>query len=320
MKRFNNILLVAKALKEQPLALDAALMLAEQSTANITVLLVLPPLNAFHLIKKDRSQQDIEQAYIQHHLNQLLAWVGRQQYNAEIRCKVVIGTEFIEIIRSVLRNQHDLVIKTAEPVSWIKRLFGSTDMHLLRKCPCPLWLLKPDIAPHYNKVVANVDIQQSDSVAEPSLNQQIIEMASAFAIHNNAEFYILNAWQPEPAGMVLMWCDNPEQAEAEFNQSVYQSQQTAMTKFKNQTIAWLGQQAFDFTKPQFELLRGEPTKILTERISKIAPGLVIMGTVARTGIAGLLIGNTAEAMLEQLDCSVLAIKPRGFITPVTLDE
>jgi hypothetical protein len=149
-------------------------------------------------------------------------------------------------------------------------------MHLLRKCPCPLWLLKPDIAPHYNKVVANVDIQQSDSVAEPSLNQQIIEMASAFAIHNNAEFYILNAWQPEPAGMVLMWCDNPEQAEAEFNQSVYQSQQTAMTKFKNQTISWLGQQAFDFTKPQFELLRGEPTKILTERISKIAPGLSLL--------------------------------------------
>jgi len=320
MKRFNNILLVAKALQEQPLALDAALMAAEQHTASITVLLVLPPLNAFHLVNKDRTQQDIERDYSEHHLNQLLAWISRQNYPVEIRCKVVIGTEFIEVIRSVLRNQHDLVIKTAEPVSWVKRLFGSTDMHLLRKCPCPLWLLKPGVAPNYQRIVASVDIHPSAQPADESLNQRIVEFAAAFTIPNNAELYLLHAWQPEPAGMVLMWCDNPEQAEAEFNQSVYQSQQMAMSRFKQQTLAWLGQQTYDFIQPRFELLRGEPTQVVAERVRSIGPGLVIMGTVARTGIAGLLIGNTAEAMLEQLDCSVLAIKPVGFVTPVTLDE
>ena len=44
-----------------------------------------------------------------------------------------------------------------------------------------------------------------------------------------------------------------------------------------------------------------------------------MGTVGRTGIPGLLIGNTAETILQQVDCSVLAIEPPGFVTPVTLD-
>ena len=320
MKRFKNILLVAQPMSEQPYAFEAALMLAEQNSAEITLLLVLPPLNAFHLIKKDRSQAEIEQDYVQYHLNQLLDKTAKYQQQAVIRCKVVIGTEFIEVIRSVLRNQHDLVIKTAEPVSWIQRLFGSSDMHLLRKCPCPLWLLKPDTAPLFHKLVASVDIHQAQTKLEPSLNQQIIELASAFAIHNNAELYVLNAWQPEPAGMVLMWCDNPEQAEAEFNQSVYQSQQLAMTRFKNQTLEWLGQQAYDFTNPHFELIRGETSQVLAERIANIEPGLVIMGTVARTGIAGFLIGNTAEAMLEQLNCSVLAIKPQGFVTPVTLEH
>jgi nucleotide-binding universal stress UspA family protein len=48
--------------------------------------------------------------------------------------------------------------------------------------------------------------------------------------------------------------------------------------------------------------------------------LVVMGTVARTGIPGLIMGNTAEAILEQLDCSVLAIKPPGFVTPVSLQD
>jgi nucleotide-binding universal stress UspA family protein len=31
-------------------------------------------------------------------------------------------------------------------------------------------------------------------------------------------------------------------------------------------------------------------------------------------------GNTAEAILEQLDCAVLAIKPPGFVTPVVLQD
>lgn len=43
-----------------------------------------------------------------------------------------------------------------------------------------------------------------------------------------------------------------------------------------------------------------------------------MGTVARTGIPGFIIGNTSEAVLYQLECSVLALKPPGFVCPVNL--
>jgi len=41
-----------------------------------------------------------------------------------------------------------------------------------------------------------------------------------------------------------------------------------------------------------------------------------MGTVCRTGVAGLFIGNTAEKVLRQVDCSLLTVKPEGFVTPV----
>lgn len=321
MKRFKNILLVTKPQCEQPFELEAALTLAEQNSAEITMLVVLPALSAFHLMKKERSQQEIETDYIQHHLNKLLAWAGRYQQRAEIRCKVVIGIEFLEVIRSVLRNQHDLVIKTAEPVSWVKRLFGGTDMHLLRKCPCPLWLLKPDVAPTYSKVVATVDFSPDDpqSVEQP-LNRQILELASSLAIHNAASLHILHAWQVESAGVVLMWSENPESAEAEYNQSLYLSHQSGINRLKLLMAKWIGQQAYDYCKPQFELLRGDASHILAKRVEDLDPGLVVMGTVARTGVAGLLIGNTAEALLEQLHCSVLAVKPAGFVSPVTLEE
>jgi len=34
----------------------------------------------------------------------------------------------------------------------------------------------------------------------------------------------------------------------------------------------------------------------------------------------LIIGNTAEAILEEIQCSVLALKPAGFVSPVKLAE
>ncbi|HOO52306.1 MAG TPA: universal stress protein [Alphaproteobacteria bacterium] len=43
---------------------------------------------------------------------------------------------------------------------------------------------------------------------------------------------------------------------------------------------------------------------------------MVMGTVGRTGIPGFFIGNTADSVLRQVGCSVLAIKPKGFSTPV----
>jgi nucleotide-binding universal stress UspA family protein len=66
--------------------------------------------------------------------------------------------------------------------------------------------------------------------------------------------------------------------------------------------------------------RGEPEAVIPEFVVAQGIDLVVMGTVARSGIAGLLIGNTAERVLSKLPCSVLAVKPDGFVCPVSLDE
>ncbi len=50
------------------------------------------------------------------------------------------------------------------------------------------------------------------------------------------------------------------------------------------------------------------------------PDLVVLATVSRTGIAGLLLGNTAERLLPRLDTSLLIVKPADFVCPVTLHD
>ena len=50
--------------------------------------------------------------------------------------------------------------------------------------------------------------------------------------------------------------------------------------------------------------------------NEIDAELVILGTIGRTGISAALIGNTAEHVIDRLNCDVLAIKPEGYISPL----
>ena len=82
----------------------------------------------------------------------------------------------------------------------------------------------------------------------------------------------------------------------------------------------LGQDALDYLKLQTHLVKGLARKEIATLAKRIEADLVVMGTVARTGVPGFIMGNTAETILNKIDCSVLAIKPPGFVTPVMLEE
>ncbi len=60
--------------------------------------------------------------------------------------------------------------------------------------------------------------------------------------------------------------------------------------------------------------------VIPEFVNKNGVDLIVMGTVARAGAAGLMVGNTAERILNSIQCSVLALKPDGFISPITLED
>ncbi len=64
------------------------------------------------------------------------------------------------------------------------------------------------------------------------------------------------------------------------------------------------------------LLNGAAGQVIPRLVARDRFDLLVMGTIARAGVPGLLIGNTAERMLGEANCSVLAIKPRGFVSLV----
>jgi len=309
MKLFKNILYVNEPTVDQSSAVERAMTLAETNQSKLTIIDVFPP------VAEDYRADTTD--YRQKALESLIAPYRKR---LEIRLDVMMGTLFLEVVRAVLRNGHDLVIKTAEDPDFLKRLFGSNDMHLLRKCPCPIWLMKPREKSNYNTIMAAVDFEPLNPTAsEQVLNLEILELAGSLALTDSASLHIVHAWEALVEMTMTMRGDIPYESIAKHISQEYTIHQKGLDRLIETMRDQIGADVYDRLSPRLHLPKGPPKTMIATSAAGLSANLVVMGTVARTGIAGLIIGNTAEAILDQLMCSVLAVKPPGFKSPVKLD-
>ena len=92
-----------------------------------------------------------------------------------------------------------------------------------------------------------------------------------------------------------------------------------LTTIVENSLSTHGQSANDYLNPIFHVIKGEAKYVIPNLTKELGAELIIMGTVGRSGIPGYIIGNTAETILTAIDCSVLAVKPNGFVSPIRID-
>ncbi len=323
MKRFNNILCaVAPGAGCKP-ALERAVTLAENNQASLTVIDVAERVRAgIGVLEGLPVSADLQAAVVSVREQELCSLIEPYRQRINVQTKVLVGTPFLEIIQEVVRSGGDLLIKTAETRDWQNRLFGSDDMHLLRKCPCPVWIMLPEEKPSYSRIMAAVDFDPWLEVAEENeLNRLILELASSMALSEFAELHVIHAWESMTEDMIRVFSSDlsEEQIVANVNRE-RRDHQTQFEWLTGRLRGWIGAEAYDYLSPRLYLRQGNARKEIPALARRIDADLVVMGTVARTGLSGFIMGNTAETILNQIDCSVLAIKPPGFITPVTLQD
>ncbi|MFG6178904.1 universal stress protein [Halomonas sp. THAF12] len=320
MNRFRNILYVVEPSAPREAGLARAVSLAENNQATLTLIDVVPEeMLDLSLVSPGSSSVEARHRV----MAERRAWIESLlvPHADRLAChiEVLTGIRFIEVIRAVLRAEHDLVIKTAENPEWSRLLFGSDDMHLMRKCPCPVWLMKPEEKPDYRRIVAAVDVDvHHDMPGEQALNDGILDIASSLALSDFAELHLVHAWDAPEAGFVGLWANDPDRMERHIVEMEASHHKIGMDRLTHRLRARIGEEAYDYLSPRVHLPMGSAKKQIPELVGKLKADLVVMGTVARTGIPGFIIGNTAEAVLHQLQCSVLALKPPGFVSPVTL--
>lgn len=327
MKRFKNILCVVEPGEKCKPALERAVTLAENNQANLTVVNVTQRVTAgIKMPEGGPISAELQAAMVSAHSQALETLIDPYRKRIEIQSKVLTGTPFLETIREVLRHEQDLVIKTPETQDWLDRLFGSDDMHLLRKCPCPVWLIKPGELKSYKRILAAVDVGLDDEdppaelESQRALNRQVLEMAYSLTLSEFAELHVMHAWEAiGESAMHGAFIRTPEEKIFAYVEQVRRNRKPSLDKLMREVTSNLGQDATDYLKPQTHLVKGLASKEIPALAKRIKASLVVMGTVARTDVPGFLMGNTAETILNQIDCSVLAIKPPGFVTPVTLE-
>jgi universal stress protein E len=311
MKRFKNILVSTDSRKEETGLIELAASLARSNRARLTLAEVLKHFPSYmSLLGPKIDVEELERGLTVSRREALERTASALVAEGiDVGVEILWGAPVVEIVREVLRSHHDLVIKTAGDEGWLAENFlGTTDLQLLRKCPAPVWIVRPNAPARFARIVAAVDAgADEDRVTERRLNSTVLELASSIAARFSSRLDVVYCWSV-PGGHLL----EPRMPREEFESLRVETKARASTAFD----------ALLRTNPEFRaaeprLLEGEPGLEIPRFAASVEADLIVLGTVGRTGIPGVLIGNTAERVLGAARTSVLAVKPEGFETPIT---
>ncbi|MEM8949416.1 MAG: universal stress protein [Pseudomonadota bacterium] len=300
MQRFKDILAVYDGGVGAEDALNQAMMLAKANAAKLTVVdLVEEGRYSFNSVKERERR-----------LQRLVPAIRADSVD-DVEVRVLVGMPFLEIIKEVLRNQHDLVIASAEGGSVVQSVyFGSTITHLIRKCPCPVWIIKPGQTVPYGRILAAID-PKLDEPAKDVLNVRIMDLATSLARMTKGGLDIVHVWDVTGNDRDTLLSEAPPGArEAILNKHEDKHRDAVCTLLQRYPLSEIDHELI--------LPRGLPQQEIVKQVGLRDVDLIVMGTVNQTGIPGLLIGTAAETVLEAVQCGVLAVKPDGFATPVSL--
>lgn len=318
MQQFRNILvgidlshadhLAASELNPPTLqAVSRAIELAQKMSAELTFISAMDvSAHTQELLHGEYEQvsQNVEDESLKV-LDELVA--RAKNANVTAKSKFAFGQAWEEITRQVLREKHDLVIVGTRNLGRAGRvLFGSTGMKLLRNCPCPVWVIRPDETPEEFQILVASDFSE--------VSQSALELAINGAQMNDAKVHLLHALDTH-VGQRLWLTGLPDDDVKDF-----------VTKLKDEAENKLHEQLAqtDYRTlthgVQVSVVEGPADVVILDAIEDHKIDLLVMGTVARGGLSGILVGNTAEQLLPQVPCSVMAIKPQDFESPVKLND
>jgi universal stress protein E len=211
------------------------------------------------------------------------------------------------IVRKAVEWGADLVVKDTHYHSALKRaFFSNTDWNLIRKCPVRLLLVKPREMGHVPCVVAAVDpLHPRDKSA--SLDDRLLDSATELAQLLGGQTHVVHSFDILPiiaastdAMMVPLTIQLPEIRES-------------MEKTHTEAVRALAK-AHDIPNERVHVVQGFPRNVLIDVTEELRADLLVMGAVSRSMLERLVVGSTAEGVLDRLSCDVLIVKPEGLKT------
>jgi universal stress protein E len=175
------------------------------------------------------------------------------------------------VVRAAIRENVDVVFKSTYKHSVSQRFLNRTsDWELIRKCPCPVLLVKESSKQGIKKILAAVDLRRGKDDYE-KLNEKIINATKMY--RNDSDVHFISAFQES--------INYPD---------------------RNELIKRCGVES-----KNIHIKRGSPEDVIVENAKSLEANMVVVGSSGRTGLAAAIHGNTAEKILDHLDCDILSM-------------
>jgi universal stress protein E len=304
---FQNILVVIDSAESEQPVLNRAVDYALKHQSQLTIADAVPEFGwAGKLVLSGEAEHlpELLAREKSERLRKLVSPIRRR--GLRVKHHVLMGRSSLEITKQVLRQKHDLVMKSAKGRhSRQSGFLGTTARGLLRNCPCTVWLLKPEHQGPFQRAVAAVDARPGD-LDHSELNTRILQVATGYCLDEAIPLDVVSA-----CGIVggdylgnYALTDEYRGVLASIRTETQQNLNSLMSHYRS------------VLPDRVHLLPREASEEIPPFLIRNHADLLVLGTVARRGISGFFLGNTAEIVLGKVECSVMAIKPAGFVSPV----
>ncbi|MEM9181870.1 MAG: universal stress protein [Pseudomonadota bacterium] len=207
-----------------------------------------------------------------------------------------------ELIRYSAQSNASLVVtQTVHKNRWQRLTLSNEDWETIRHCPIPLLLARSDTADRYQQVIAAIDPLHLDD-KPASLDQKILHHASGLAKLHSAPLKVVNV--VVPTQLAPMGGMESAMAVCEVSEQVLDAHKDATSRLMEAEKCSRGADS--------HVVVGNPEEEIVELANATSGSLVVMGGVSRTRLQRLLIGSTAERVLDKLTGDVLIVKPADF--------
>lgn len=311
MHAFRNIMVAITRAHTSELELRQAFRLAMDNKATLVIAFFDQSLEVMRKLQFLPLEEKLEAVFrkqLESEAERLknLAW----EEGLKVETRIVPGKPRQMIMGLVDEYGIDLVIKLADPSGVLARnqLTGN-DLALLRKCHVPVLMMacRDQLPDFTGRILVAVDAGDPDRDAM-ALNKTLLLHGLYLSSQEASELHVVTVWNlPIDSPSLRMLSDDER----------YELQESTHQRYEERLNHLLEEVGIDQQNPlvNVHLLKGKPAHEIQRLANTVNVDLIVMGTLGRHS-QGMLMGNTAENILNGIYCSILAVKPEGFISPL----
>lgn len=202
------------------------------------------------------------------------------------------------ILSRIRKHKPDLVLKSVHRQSTLARiLITNTDWHLIKSSPAPLLLVKSRQWASDGSIMAAVDPLHAKA-AQNQLDHLLLDTASSLAQHLGLKTRVFHCYFPDLSAMFPKVIDAND-----YIQEVRERHTVKIEELLKQ---------HDMSMDDVILTRGDLVRTLQHCIQREKTNILVLGALSRNFVERTIIGSTAEKMLYDTSCDVLAMRnPRS---------